>query len=57
MRTTLTIEDRIARNLKQIAHRSGKLAALALEEGWTLVSTDNDFRRFSGLPVLNPVSD
>ena len=24
MRTTLTIEDRIARNLKEIAHRSGK---------------------------------
>ena len=24
MRTTLTIEDRIARDLKQIAHRSGK---------------------------------
>ena len=24
MRTTLTIDDRIARNLKEIAHRSGK---------------------------------
>ena len=24
MRTTLTVDDRIARNLKEIAHRSGK---------------------------------
>src|SRR5207237_8444999 len=29
------------------------LAALALEGGWTLVSTDNDFRRFEGLQFLN----
>jgi len=32
------------------------LAAHALEGGWTLVSTDNDFRRFSGLNVLSPTS-
>lgn len=39
-----------AGNLTSDAH----LAALALEGGWTLVSTDNDFRRYSGLTVLNP---
>lgn len=40
-----------AGNLTSDAH----LAALALEGGWTLVSTDNDFRRFAGLDVLNPL--
>jgi hypothetical protein len=39
-----------AGNLTSDAH----LAAHALEGGWTLVSTDNDFRRFSGLSLLNP---
>lgn len=42
-----------AGNLTSDAH----LAALALEGGWTLVSSDHDFLRFSGLSVLNPVSD
>lgn len=42
-----------AGNLTSDAH----LAALALEGGWTLVSTDNDFRRFSGLSLLNPAFD
>lgn len=37
-------------NLTSDAH----LAAHALEGGWTLVSTDRDFRRFTGLDVLNP---
>ena len=37
-------------NLTTDAH----LAALAIEGGWTLVSTDNDFRRFSGLDFFNP---
>lgn len=37
-------------NLTSDAH----LAAHALEGGWILVSTDHDFRRFSGLNVLNP---
>ena len=37
-------------NLTSHAH----LAAHALEGGWTLVSTDRDFRRFSGLDLLNP---
>jgi len=40
-----------AGNLTSDAH----LAALAIEGGWTLVSTDNDFRRFGGLDFLNPV--
>lgn len=40
-----------AGNLTSDAH----LAAHAIEGGWTLVSTDNDFRRFSGLTLLNPV--
>jgi uncharacterized protein len=46
----LTIASGTAGNLTSDAH----LAALAIEGGWTLVSTDNDFRRFSGLDVLNP---
>lgn len=41
-----------AGNLTSDAH----LAALAIEGGWTLVSTDNDFRRFAGLSVLNPAA-
>jgi hypothetical protein len=41
-----------AGNLTSDAH----LAALALEGGWTLVSTDHDFCRFAGLDVFNPVS-
>jgi len=40
-----------AGNLTSDAH----LAAHAIEGGWTLVSTDSDFRRFSGLTVQNPV--
>lgn len=39
-------------NLTSDAH----LAALALEGGWTLVSTDNDFRRFAGLNFINPIN-
>ncbi|HVS31824.1 MAG TPA: type II toxin-antitoxin system VapC family toxin [Thermoanaerobaculia bacterium] len=42
-----------AGNLTSDAH----LAALALEGGWTLVSTDHDFLRFSGLAVFNPAMD
>src|SRR5512140_464698 len=41
-----------AGNLTTDAH----LAALALAVGATLVSCDNDFRRFSGLKLLNPVA-
>lgn len=40
-----------AGNLTSDAH----LAAMAIEGGWTLVSTDHDFRRFTGLSFLNPL--
>jgi len=42
-----------AGNLTSDAH----LAALAIEGGWTVVSIDNDFLRFSGVDVLNPLSN
>jgi uncharacterized protein len=40
-----------AGNLTSDAH----LAALAIEGGWTLVSTDNDFRRFTGIAFASPL--
>ena len=40
-----------AGNLTSDAH----LAALAIGGGWTLVSTDHDFRRYAGLAVFNPL--
>ena len=49
---TLIAASGTAGNLTSDAH----LAAHALEGGWTVVSTDNDFLRFSGLSVLNPAS-
>lgn len=33
------------------------LAALAIEQGATLCSTDRDFRRFGGLRLLDPTAD
>ena len=39
-------------NLTSDAH----LAALAIEQGFTIYSTDNDFRRFAGLTVINPIA-
>jgi hypothetical protein len=39
-------------NLTTDAH----IAALAIEHGYTVYSTDNDFRRFSGLRHVNPLS-
>jgi len=48
---TLIAASGAAGNLTSDAH----LAALALEGGWSLVSTDNDFRRFAGLVFVNPV--
>lgn len=48
---TLVAAAGTAGNLTSDAH----LAALALGGGWTLVSTDHDFRRFSGLSVFNPL--
>lgn len=50
---TLIMTSGTGGNLTSDAH----LAAQALEGGWTLVSTDHDFRRFTGLDVLNPASD
>ena len=41
-----------AGNLTSDAH----LAALAIEHGCALASTDNDFRRFSGVTLINPLS-
>ena len=32
------------------------LAALAIEQGATLCTTDRDFRRFDGLKLFNPIS-
>lgn len=50
---TLIAAAGTAANLTSDAH----LAALAIEGGWTLVSTDHDFQRFVGLNVHNPASD
>ena len=41
-----------AGNLTSDAH----LAALAIEHGCTIASTDNDFRRFAGVTHLNPLT-
>ena len=41
-----------AGNLTSDAH----LAALALEGGRAVYSTDNDFRRFPGIEVVNPLT-
>lgn len=41
-----------AGNLTSDAH----LAALALEGGWAVYSTDHDFRRFPGIEVVNPLA-
>ena len=42
-----------AGNLTSDAH----LAALAIEGGFELASTDNDFRRFSGVRLVNPLAE
>lgn len=41
-----------AANLTMDAH----LAALALEHGYTIYSTDNDFKRFTGVRHVNPLT-
>ena len=51
--SALLAESGAAGNLTTDAH----LAAMAISGGWTLVSTDHDFRRFSRLNVFNPVTD
>jgi len=56
MRTTLTIEDRIARELKEIAHRSGKsfkaVVNEALEAGLASPQKSRRPKRYQ----LHPVS-
>ena len=47
----LIVESGTAGNLINDVH----LAALAIEKGLTLASADNDFRRFSGVRLVNPV--
>jgi uncharacterized protein len=47
----LTASAGTAGNLTSDTH----LAALALGGGWALVSTDHDFRRYTGLSVFNPL--
>jgi uncharacterized protein len=42
-----------AGNLTSDAH----LAALAIEGGWELATTDHDFRRFAGIRLLNPMTE
>jgi toxin-antitoxin system PIN domain toxin len=39
-------------NLTSDAH----LAALAIEQGYTVCTTDHDFRRFAGITVVNPIA-
>ncbi len=41
-----------AGNLTSDAH----LAALAIEGGWELATTDHDFRRFAGIRLVNPLA-
>lgn len=47
----LTLGTGTAGNLTSDAH----LAALAIEQGATVYSTDNDFQRFSGAQHVNPL--
>jgi hypothetical protein len=48
----LLISSGTAGNLTSDAH----LAALAIEQGGTVASADNDFRRFAGVMHLNPLA-
>jgi toxin-antitoxin system PIN domain toxin len=48
---SLLLSEGAAGNLTSDAH----LAALALENGYAVASSDNDFRRFSGVRVVNPL--
>ncbi|MGH9418337.1 MAG: type II toxin-antitoxin system VapC family toxin [Thermoanaerobaculia bacterium] len=51
----------ILRNLLQSSGTAGNLtsdahlAALAIEQGYSVYSGDHDFRRFAGLKVINPL--
>jgi toxin-antitoxin system PIN domain toxin len=48
----LLLQTGMAANLTTDAH----IAALALEQGYSIYSADNDFRRFPGLKHINPLS-
>lgn len=47
----LLVQSGTVGNLTTDAH----IAALALEQGYTVCSADNDFKRFSGLRCVNPL--
>lgn len=49
----LLIQTGAAGNLSTDAH----IAALAIEQGYTVYSADNDFKRFPGLEHLNPIAN
>jgi toxin-antitoxin system PIN domain toxin len=49
----LLLSSGTAGNLTSDAH----VAALALEHGCTIVSADNDFRRFAGVTHVNPLGN
>ncbi len=48
----LLMQTGAAGNLSTDAH----IAALAIEQGYTVYSADNDFKRFPGLEHLNPIA-
>jgi uncharacterized protein len=50
---SLLLSGGTAGNLTSDAH----LAALAIEHGCQIASADNDFRRFSGVSLVNPLAD
>lgn len=49
---SLTLAAGTAGNLTSDAH----LAALAIEHGCAVYSTDNDFKRFPGIEHVNPLA-
>ena len=49
----LLVTEGAAGNLTSDSH----LAALAIEHGCEIASADNDFRRFTGIKLLNPLAD
>ncbi len=61
----LTPGDEHLTIVKRLAHESGvygatltdaHIAALAIEHGVPLATTDNDFKSFKGLKLLNPIA-
>ncbi|MCM8613141.1 type II toxin-antitoxin system VapC family toxin [Accumulibacter sp.] len=48
----LLVQTGMSGNLTTDAH----IAALALEQGYSIYSADNDFRRFPGLKHVNPLA-